>query len=199
MPYSTIFLKRFNLLIVGLLCFCGCQYHFAPHPAYFGDSFYIDLITNKSSYPWLGPELQKAITLELIKDRSLKLVEREKAEIIISGTITSVKKNLRESDQFNQASESQFVINLDLKVKNSREVYKTSISNLHYKPASSTYRPTQNSLQQNSAVALTDEKEASLIAVKDLAKAILIDYSQRSPSRFNSKIIEDFKSIHKAE
>ena len=183
------------MLYLTLLSLTSCQYHFAPHPAYWGDSFYVDTVLNKSQYPWLGPELQKALSLELVGERSLKMVSIEYADLIFSTKITKVEKNLRERDKNNQVSESQFVIYVDVKIKTPRETYKTSISSAKYRLASSTYRPVVGDHQKNLPQALADEKTASLKAVDDLVNAILVDFSQRDPSRHNPKIIKDLKKI----
>jgi len=191
--FSKIIL--FYFISIGL---CSCQYQFAPHPTYLGESFYVDTVANHSAYPWLGPELQKALTLELIQDRSLKMVQREHADLIFSLNITKVEKSLRELDENSQVSESQFVIHVDSKIKTPRELYKSQVSNLSYRQASATYRPISESNLKNTPKALLDEKEASQKAIVDVAKAILINFVERSPSRFNEKLIEDLKHSNKS-
>lgn len=185
--------KSYSLILL-LLVFSGCEYHFAPHPAYWGESFHVDVVTNKSAYPWLGPEFQKILTLKLVQERSLKMVSREYADLIFTTKIVNVNKRLRESDQNNQVSESQFVIDLEIKIKTPTETYETTLNNLSYRPASATYRPTavEDNLK-NTPRALKDEKTGSLQALHDLANAVLIDFAQRSPSRHNPKVIQEIK------
>lgn len=189
--------KSFNSLITLVLLFfmSGCEYHFAPHPIYWGNSFHVDVVTNKSAYPWLGPEFQKILTMKLIQERSLKMVSREYADLIFTTKIVNVNKRLRESDQNNQVSESQFIIDLEVKIKTPNETYKTTLNNLSYRPASATYRPGVEDNLKNTPQALSDEKAGSLQALHDLANAVLVDFSQRSPSRHNPKVIKELKKV----
>jgi hypothetical protein len=182
-------------LFLLLLLMSGCEYHFAPHPIYWGNSFHVDVVSNRSAYPWLGPEFQKILTLKLIQERSLKMVSREYADLIFTTKILNVNKHLKEIDQNSQVSESQFVIDLEVKIKTPNETYKTTLSNLSYRPASATYRPDVGDNHKNTPRALSDEKTGSIQALHDLANAVLIDFAQRSPSRHNPKVIKDLKKV----
>lgn len=125
-------MKRYLPLIVALACLTGCGYTQVgdtPSQGYQWRSLYredvktvaVPIFTNKDYTRGVEFSLTKAVVNQLEAHSPYKVVPRERADTILEGEITSVRRDTVSRDQSTAVPQEQlYVITLDFVWKNLR-------------------------------------------------------------------------------
>ncbi len=117
---SWIVLNQTACLILIFALISGCGYSTKSLISRKINSIYIPVFDNSTFRRGLEFELTKAVKDEIMSKTNLRIVEKDSADTILYGTITSVTEGILTQNITDNIVESRVTINVDIKLEDRR-------------------------------------------------------------------------------
>lgn len=147
---------RFNFLIILiLLSSCGYYSFKGSLPSHI-KTVAVPLFENNTEYPNVREDLTNMIVDEFISDNSLSITDESNADLIVSGTITSISQRAASVASGEQVEEYHIYVNVKVKcedVKNNKALWEKTLSQYGVMDAS-----TADDSERESAILIAMEK-----------------------------------------
>src|SRR3972149_4640267 len=115
-----IVLNQLTYFIIVVALISGCGYSTKSLISRKVDSIYIPVFDNTTFRRGLEFELTKAVKDEIMSKTNLKIVQKDSADTILNGTITSVTEGILTQDITDNIVESRLTIHVDIKLVDRR-------------------------------------------------------------------------------
>ena len=114
-------MRRWQTFVVAALCLNGCGYSFqatAPHAL---RTIYVETFRNQTFEPGLEIDLTNAIIDRFLFDGTLQVTQREKADAVLKGTLTTFQREPLGFTSTEEVEEYRLTLFVDLALWDSRE------------------------------------------------------------------------------